>query len=194
MHFNEVVSTVPSQQRGLRFDSDPRPFCVQSEDMHVRLTGESDCGLMCRFQLWTFLGVKPGAASMLPVQPVHHPDMESGTANLPGSRWKSAQHHQPGRAPVHQRFASRTPTTHFPLNFPVNAHTLYLKHATFFVCLPCVRSTCKRRSDGVDWAEPSKGWVGMAVVWWSASVAGQFHHRYEDWVTLKPRQTTLTVA
>lgn len=62
------------------------------------------CLFFHSFRLWALLGVKPGVARMLPVQPVHYPNLESGAVYLPGPRWKFAQHHQPGRAQVYQRY------------------------------------------------------------------------------------------
>lgn len=49
------------------------------------------------------LGLEPGEPCVLPVQPVHHPDVEPGLLLLPGPGRKSTQHHWPHWTDVHQR-------------------------------------------------------------------------------------------
>lgn len=68
------------------------------------------------------------------------------------------------------------PHHQLPVSFLTTWH-VYTFYSTP-MCFRGGRSTGERWDDGVDRTEPSEGRTGVAVVWWSSSVIGQFHHRY----------------
>lgn len=120
--------------------------------------------------LWALLGVEPGAPRMLPVQPVHYPHLESGAIHLSGSRWKSVESHQPGRAQVHPRWALHEKRTLKHVQYSPKFDILsglaffffFYRHKcilsvpalSLLLLLSWARSTGKCWCDGVDWAEP----------------------------------------